>query len=212
VLLIRTGILCIPHLDEAAIHTVHTRLRQTMPGVQILREASAASQRHWIEEIVRQWCDEEELDLVLTIGGTLPAPGSSGQECVPEATLAVLERSLPGLSEEMRAYARDQQVLALLDRGVAGIRSRSLIINLPAGVVPATLFLEAIIELIEPIIAHLQEQPDAPRLGDVFTLNAPDARVDQPLEAAEVHSDPQPKALNADEFRAFLQRKTQNQT
>lgn len=207
-MLIRTGILCIPQPDEEAVRQVGQRLRQALPNVHLIYESSAASQRHWIEEILRRWCDEEEIDLALTIGGTLPASGPSVQEITPEATLAVIERALPGLPEEMRAYASEQTPLALLDRGVAGIRGRSLLINLPAGAGPALHFLEAIVDLIEPILAHLQERPDAPRLADAFATDTSDADSGQNMliESQNLANSPR---LNDEEFRAFLRRKSQ---
>jgi molybdopterin adenylyltransferase len=170
---IRTGILCIDEANDEAARAVQRCLRKFAPGVLIVHEQRAASQRYWIEELLRRWCDEEELDLVLTVGATLPAPGPSSREIAPEATLAVVERLLPGLSEEMRAYAGERSPLAFLDRGVAGIRGRSLIVNLPAGGGPAALFLEAIAGLLAPIVAHLQERPDAMRLAEA--LDSPES-------------------------------------
>src|SRR4051794_12266714 len=94
-IVIRTGILTIPEPDEQATQVVSRRLQQVVPGAIIVQEISARSQRNWIEDILRRWCDEEELDLIVTIGGTFPAPGPSADEIVPEATLAVVERLLP---------------------------------------------------------------------------------------------------------------------
>jgi molybdopterin adenylyltransferase len=206
---IRAGILCVPSMDEDAVQAVRSLLQAAVSGVYLLRESSAPSQQALIEEILRRWCDEEELDLVITVGGTLPAPGPSGREIVPEATLAVVERLLPGFSEEMRAAASEQSFLALLDRGVAGIRSRTLIVNLPAGVGPAQLFLAAIAPLIAPVVAHLQDQADAPQLADTLTANpAPD---DDPAPVPDATISPTDGSgkLNAEEFAAFLQRSAQ---
>ena len=99
---------------------------------------------------LRRWCDEEELDLVLTVGGTMPAPGPSGRQIVPDAAAEVAERSLPGLGEAMRAYAQETTDLALIERSAAVIRGRTLILNLPDGAGPATLFLEAVTGVIAP--------------------------------------------------------------
>ncbi len=114
---VRVGILTVPEPDEQATQVVQQRLQQRIPDAFFLMDRHVASQRHLIEETLRRWCDEEELDLVITIGGTLPAPGPSRHEIVPEATLAVVERLLPGLPEAMRAHAQEQSELALLDRG-----------------------------------------------------------------------------------------------
>ena len=135
---IKTGLLCIPQYDEPAVDAVRRLLVAGVPGLLILQEHRAAMQRNLIEDILCRWCDEEELDLIVTIGGTLPAPGPGAHEIVPDATLAVAERQLPGLGEAMRAYAQDDLPLAIIDRSIAAIRGRTLLINLPAGPKPAT--------------------------------------------------------------------------
>ena len=158
-------------------------------------------QRHALEDILVRWCNEEELDLVITLGGALPAPGPSGREGMPEVTRAVVERLLPGLSEAMRAHAQGQTRLALLDRGVAGIRGRTLVLNLPAGAAPAVLFLEPILDLIPAVLAHLREDEDAPRMDDELILHTED---DSP--ASSPPGRPGAKGLDAAEFAAFLRR------
>lgn len=80
--------------------------------------------------IVRQllaWCDAGSADLVLTTGGT----GLSPRDLTPEATRAVLEREAEGIAERLRVVAIDSFPRAALSRGVAGVRNRSLIVNLP---------------------------------------------------------------------------------
>jgi len=201
---VRIGILTVPEPDEQASQSVQQRLQQSIPNAFFLLDRHIASYQHLIEETLRRWCDEEELDLLITIGGTLPAPGPSRHEIVPEATLAVAERLLPGLPEAMRAHAQAQSELALLDRGVAGIRGRSLILNLPAGSAPAVLFLAAVVDLIPAIMAHLQEQTMAPRLIDVLVLEHLE---DEQEQLPSTMLPEQTTGLNADEFAAFLQRR-----
>jgi molybdopterin biosynthesis enzyme MoaB len=189
----RTALLCLPTLDADALAAVRALLRAQAPACVVVTESSVGMQRALVSETLRRWCDEEEMDLVLTIGGTLPAPGPSAAEVVPEATLEVLDRLVPGLPETMRADALATTPLALLDRGVAGIRSRTLIVNLPEGHA-AVLFLAAVADLLPALLAHLQGDPAAPRLA---TLPSPE------------ESDPAPpaaKGLDADEFAAFLKR------
>jgi len=80
--------------------------------------------------IVRQlltWCDGDAADLVLTTGGT----GLSPRDNTPEATRAVLEREAEGIAERLRVACIDSFPRAALSRGVAGSRSRTLIVNLP---------------------------------------------------------------------------------
>ena len=69
----------------------------------------------------------DDVRLVLTTGGTGVAP----RDVTPEATLEVVDRDVPGLAEAIRADARARTPHALLSRGVAGIRDRTLVVNLP---------------------------------------------------------------------------------
>lgn len=204
-MVVKIAILCVPAFDESAIAVLRRLLIQHIPGAVILQETSAVSQRYLLEEILRKWCDEEEYDLVITIGGTLPAPGPSAGEIVPEATLAVVERLLPGLSEAMRAHAQAESSLALLDRGVAGIRGRSAILNLPESAAAAVLFFQAVCDVMAPLLAHLQGAHDAPRLQDVLELSEGPENETSASAAGSV--DRAHKALSSTEFAAFLARK-----
>ncbi len=73
------------------------------------------------------WCDDAIADLVLTTGGT----GLSPTDVTPEATRAILEREAPGIAERLRALQLDRFPRAALSRGTAGVRGRTLIVNLP---------------------------------------------------------------------------------
>lgn len=80
--------------------------------------------------IVRQlleWSDGDTADLILTTGGT----GLSERDVTPEATRVVIEREAPGIAERLRVDRMDAFPRAALSRGVAGVRNRSLIVNLP---------------------------------------------------------------------------------
>ncbi len=72
-------------------------------------------------------CDEEKCPLVLTFGGTGPGP----HDTTPETTREVIDRELPGFGEIMRYYSYERFKVSLLSRATAGVRGRSLIINLP---------------------------------------------------------------------------------
>lgn len=76
---------------------------------------------------LRRLADEESCELIITTGGTGPAP----RDVTPEATRDVLEKELPGFGEAMRAHSFRSVPTAILSRATAGIRGRSLIINLP---------------------------------------------------------------------------------
>lgn len=74
-----------------------------------------------------EYADVRKLDLILTTGGT----GVTPRDVTPEATKAVIERELPGMSEAMRAESLRKTPNAMISRAVCGIRKESLIINLP---------------------------------------------------------------------------------
>ncbi len=79
-----------------------------------------------IERTLIAWADEGT-DLIITTGGT----GLSDRDVMPEATLAVVDRQAPGLAEAIRAYGMTKTPMAMLSRGVAGARGKTLIVNLP---------------------------------------------------------------------------------
>ena len=74
-----------------------------------------------------EYADVRRLDLIITTGGT----GVTPRDVTPEATKAVIERELPGMSEAMRAESLKKTPNAMISRAVCGIRGQSLIINLP---------------------------------------------------------------------------------
>lgn len=77
--------------------------------------------------LLAAFADQSDVNLVITTGGT----GFSPRDNTPEATLAVIERAAPGLSEAMRMETLKHTPMAMISRGVCGIRSGALIINLP---------------------------------------------------------------------------------
>ncbi|NLI14121.1 MogA/MoaB family molybdenum cofactor biosynthesis protein [Pelotomaculum propionicicum] len=90
--------------------------------------------------------DREKVDLIFTTGGT----GLSPRDNTPEATLAVIGREVPGLAEAMRRESMKKTNRAMLSRAVAGIRSSTLIINLPGSVKGA----RECLEVIMPALPH----------------------------------------------------------
>lgn len=80
-----------------------------------------------ISQALATLADRGDLDLIVTTGGTGPAP----RDHTPEATRAVIEREMPGLAEVLRWEGYKKTPLAVISRGIAGIRGRCLIVNLP---------------------------------------------------------------------------------
>lgn len=93
--------------------------------------------------------DEKALDVVFTTGGTGFAP----RDITPEATLAVIDRNAPGISEAIRAKSLEITPKAMLSRAVSGIRKRTLIINLPGS--PKAV--REALEIVLPVIPHAVE-------------------------------------------------------
>ncbi|MEP9349962.1 molybdopterin adenylyltransferase [Xanthobacter sp. KR7-225] len=85
-------------------------------------------------------CDVERLDLVLTTGGTGPAP----RDLTPEAMAAVVEKPLPGFGEQMRRISLNAVPTAILSRQEAGVRGRTLIVNLPGKPASIAVCLDAV--------------------------------------------------------------------
>jgi molybdopterin adenylyltransferase len=110
------------------------------------------------EAIVAQlvaWSDDAGLDLILTTGGT----GLSPRDTTPEATLSVAHRLVPGIPEAMRATSLAVTPHAMLSRGVAVIRGRTLIINLPGSPKGARENLAAVAAALPHALEKLQGSP-----------------------------------------------------
>jgi len=106
-----------------------------------------------IELLLRNLCDVEKCDLVLTTGGT----GPSRRDVTPEATKAVLERELPGFGEVMRMQSFAKVPTAILSRSTAGTRGKSLIVNLPGNPKAIGECLPLVIPAIREALKHLNE-------------------------------------------------------
>ncbi len=100
-------------------------LRQHWPAAQ-LETATLPDDEEKIAMQLKEW-SEHGAALILTAGGT----GMSPRDRTPEATLRILDRLAPGLSEAMRARGAESNPFAWLSRGVSGMRGSTLIVNLP---------------------------------------------------------------------------------
>ncbi|NLW79486.1 MAG: MogA/MoaB family molybdenum cofactor biosynthesis protein [Ruminococcaceae bacterium] len=102
-----------------------------------------------ISNRLRQWSESGVVDMILTTGGTGLAP----RDCMPEATLAVADRLVPGIPEAMRAYSNTITPRGMLSRGVAAVCRQTLIINLPGSP-------KAVRETLEYVLPTLEHALD----------------------------------------------------
>ena len=96
-------------------------------GHTLAERALVADEAADISARIRGWADNDQADLILTTGGT----GLTARDVTPEATRAVLEKEAPGIAEAMRMVVYPRFHRAALSRGVAGVRGRTLVVNLP---------------------------------------------------------------------------------
>lgn len=105
-----------------------------------------------IAATLSEWADTDKADLILTTGGT----GVSPRDNTPEATLAVIQRAIPGIGELMRLRSMEITTTAALSRAMAGIRGQSLIINLPGSPKGAMECLEAVWQVIPHAVEKIR--------------------------------------------------------
>jgi molybdenum cofactor synthesis domain-containing protein len=121
---------------------------------ELLREAGAAvvlkevvaDDLEPLAERLRALAERDDVNLVVTTGGT----GLSPRDNTPEATRSVIEREVPGLAEAMRAETLRQTPTAMLSRGLCGVRSGALIVNLPG----SPKGVRECFAVIRPVLAH----------------------------------------------------------
>ena len=122
-------------------------------GWSVTKQAILPDEESAIREILVNWADSAELDVILTTGGT----GFSPRDVTPEATRAIIEREAPGLSEAMRATSLKITPHAMLSRIVTGIRKKTLIINLPGSPKGAVENLQVILPVLSHAVQLLQD-------------------------------------------------------
>jgi molybdopterin adenylyltransferase len=140
--------------QDSSGETIRTMVER-LPDAVIAAGAIIPDEADQIAAVLREWSDEKHLHLVLTTGGTGLAP----RDVTPEATKAVIEREASGIAEAMRAISLQYTRMAMLSRGVAGVRGRTLIINLPGSPKAVKECLEYILPVLPHAINLLTEGP-----------------------------------------------------
>lgn len=139
----------------------------TAVGARVDAYAVVPDELDRIADRLRAWADGGEIDLILTTGGTGLAP----RDVTPEATVQVIERAAPGFAEAIRAEAVRRTPMGVLGRGVAGIRGRCLIINLPG----SEKAVRESLAVVLPALSHAVETLRG-EAGDHVAPEAKDAR------------------------------------
>ena len=121
------------------------------------RSVILPDERNLIEATLREFADQDKIQLILTAGGT----GFSPRDVTPEATKAVIEKETPGLVIAMLQSGLQKTPHAMLSRQAAGIRGTSLILNLPGSPKAAVENLQAVLPALPHALELLQSNPDA---------------------------------------------------
>jgi molybdenum cofactor synthesis domain-containing protein len=129
-------------LSGAAIRALVAQLPDAIVSI----ETIIPDEQDQIAALLRTWSDELRLNLILTTGGTGLAP----RDVTPEATKAVIEREAQGIAEALRSISLQYTPMAMLSRGVAGMRGHTLIINLPGS--PKAV--KECLEYVLPVLPH----------------------------------------------------------
>ena len=115
-------------------------------GAEIAERLMVTDDLQHIRDSIYTLCERENINLIVTTGGT----GLGPRDNTPEATLAVIDREAPGIAEAMRRETYAKTPMAMLSRGICGIRGNTLIINLPGS--PKAV--KECFEVIRPVLQH----------------------------------------------------------
>jgi molybdenum cofactor synthesis domain-containing protein len=123
-------------------------------GFEVAATAVVADEPDAITEHLRRWADDDGYALIVTTGGT----GLGPRDRTPEATTAACDYLVPGIGEAMRAASLPITQMAMISRAVAGVRGRTLIVNLPGSEGGARDNLKAVLPVLHHAVNLLQGQ------------------------------------------------------
>ncbi len=137
--------------------------RAAAAGWLVAERAVVSDEEDAIAAALAEWADDDAADVILTTGGT----GLTVRDVTPEATRRVLERDAPGIAEAIRLRGAASTPFTWLSRGVAGVRGRTLVVNLPGslggvrdGLDVLTELVPHAVQLLRGIETERHEQPE----------------------------------------------------
>jgi len=123
-------------------------------GIDVIESKIIPDDVDQIESLLKQFCDEQKIDLVFTCGGT----GIGPKDVTPEATIKVLEKQVTGVAEMLRNYGQQRVPFSMLSRGLTGIRGKSVIVNLPGSTSAVTDAMDSLFPGILHIFKMLENE------------------------------------------------------
>lgn len=121
-------------------------------GWEVVTNDLLPDEKEKIVHLLKNWCDHLQLDLILTTGGT----GVHPRDVTPEATREILEREIPGIAEYIRFISFSKTPLSALSRGLAGVRGKTLVINLPGSPKALKEIMPYLVEIIKHATAKIK--------------------------------------------------------
>jgi molybdopterin adenylyltransferase len=131
-------------------------------GYQVMWQAVVPDEMDLISKELVECADERRIALIVTTGGT----GVTSRDVTPEATLAVIDRTIPGMAEAMRAASLLKTPHAMISRAIVGIRANTLIVNLPGSPKGALENLEVILPALPHALNKIQGDPSECAVAD----------------------------------------------